>query len=52
MLPGKLGTFDDSGVMPSSIVNHNGKKFLYYLYVQESENHILGQIFHSHLFPQ
>lgn len=31
MLPGKLGTFDDSGVMPSSIVNHNGKKFLYYL---------------------
>jgi len=31
MIPGKLGSFDDSGVMASSIVNHNGKKFLYYL---------------------
>jgi predicted GH43/DUF377 family glycosyl hydrolase len=28
---GKLGAFDDSGVMPSSIVNHNGRKFLYYI---------------------
>lgn len=29
--PGKLGTFDDSGVMPSCIVNHEGRKYLYYI---------------------
>lgn len=28
---GRLGCFDDSGVMPSDIVNLNGKKFFYYL---------------------
>ena len=28
---GKLGTFDDSGAMPSCIVNHGGRKFLYYI---------------------
>jgi hypothetical protein len=28
---GQLGAFDDSGVMPSSIVNHGGQKFLYYI---------------------
>lgn len=28
---GALGAFDDSGVMPSSIVNHGGRKFLYYI---------------------
>lgn len=28
---GKLGTFDDNGIMPSWIVNHNNKKFLYYI---------------------
>ena len=28
---GRLGTFDDSGAMPSCIVNHGGKKFLYYI---------------------
>jgi hypothetical protein len=28
---GKLGTFDDSGAMPSCIVNRNGRKFLYYI---------------------
>lgn len=28
---GKLGAFDDSGAMPSCIVNHGGKKFLYYI---------------------
>ncbi len=28
---GKLGTFDDSGAMPSSIVNHDGKKYLFYI---------------------
>jgi predicted GH43/DUF377 family glycosyl hydrolase len=27
---GELGTFDDSGAMPSCIVNHNGRKYLYY----------------------
>ncbi|HEX5810363.1 MAG TPA: hypothetical protein VFY25_16960 [Anaerolineales bacterium] len=28
---GRLGCFDDSGVMPSWIVNHEGKKYLYYI---------------------
>ena len=28
---GELGAFDDSGAMPSSIVNHGGRKFLYYI---------------------
>lgn len=28
---GSLGTFDDSGVYPSCIINHDGKKFLYYI---------------------
>ena len=28
---GQLGAFDDSGTMPSSIVNRNGRKFLYYI---------------------
>jgi hypothetical protein len=28
---GKLGTFDDSGAMPSCIVNHGGRKYLYYI---------------------
>lgn len=29
--PGALGTFDDSGAMPSWIVNYNTKKYLYYI---------------------
>jgi hypothetical protein len=28
---GRLGCFDDSGVMPSWIINHDGKKYLYYI---------------------
>lgn len=28
---GDQGSFDDNGIMPSSIVNHNGKKYLYYI---------------------
>ena len=28
---GKLGTFDDSGAMPSCIVNRGGQKYLYYI---------------------
>lgn len=28
---GKPGTFDDSGIMPSWIVNHRNKKYLYYI---------------------
>lgn len=28
--PGDLGTFDDSGVMASSLVDHKGKKYIYY----------------------
>lgn len=28
---GELGAFDDSGAMPSSIVNRDGRKFLYYI---------------------
>ena len=31
LTPGKLGAFDDSGVMASSIINHQGKKFMYFL---------------------
>ena len=31
LLPGELGCFDDSGVTPSSIVNINNKKYLYYI---------------------
>lgn len=29
--PGKLGAFDDSGAMPSCIVNHDEKKYLFYI---------------------
>ncbi len=28
---GKLGTFDDSGVTPTCLINYNKKKFLYYV---------------------
>ncbi|MEA2993006.1 MAG: hypothetical protein QOD40_1926 [Alphaproteobacteria bacterium] len=28
---GQLGAFDDSGAMPSCIVNHDGKKYLFYI---------------------
>lgn len=28
---GELGTFDDNGIMPSSIVDFNGQKWLYYI---------------------
>ncbi len=28
---GKLGTFDDSGAMPSCVVNHEGTKYLFYI---------------------
>ena len=28
---GRLGTFDDSGIMPSDIVSVDGKKYLYYM---------------------
>jgi hypothetical protein len=32
LLPfGNLGSFDDSGIMPSSIINVNNKKYLYYI---------------------
>jgi hypothetical protein len=32
LLPlGQRGTFDDSGIMPSWLVNHDGRKFLYYI---------------------
>jgi len=29
--PGKLGTFDDTGVMASSLINYQEKKYLYYI---------------------
>jgi predicted GH43/DUF377 family glycosyl hydrolase len=29
--PGKLGTFDESGVVATSLLNHDGKKYLYYV---------------------
>ena len=28
---GRLGAFDDSGVMPSCVVNHSGRKYLFYI---------------------
>jgi hypothetical protein len=28
---GKLGTFDDSGIMPCSLIRHNGKIYMYYI---------------------
>lgn len=28
---GEAGTFDDSGIMPSWLVNHGGRKYLYYI---------------------
>lgn len=31
LTPGDIGFFDEHGVYPSSIVNHNGKKYLYYI---------------------
>lgn len=31
LTPGELGTFDDSGVMATSIVNFNKKKYMYYV---------------------
>ncbi len=31
LTPGRLGTFDDNGVLPSCIVNHGGEKYLYYI---------------------
>jgi hypothetical protein len=31
LYPGELGTFDDSGIMPTSIINYNGENFLYYI---------------------
>jgi len=31
LAPGEIGTFDDSGVMPSWITNHNNCKYLYYI---------------------
>jgi hypothetical protein len=34
---GELGTFDDSGVNPSCVLNVNGKKFLYYIGWQRCE---------------
>lgn len=35
--PGELGTFDDSGVNPSCVVNLSGKKYLYYIGWQRCE---------------
>lgn len=29
--PGELGTFDDSGVLPSWVVNHDNQKYMYYI---------------------
>lgn len=31
LTPGKIGTFDDCGIMPSWVVNHKGEKYLYYV---------------------
>ena len=31
LIPGKIGTFDDNGVTPTCLINHNNKKYLYYV---------------------
>ena len=31
LVPGPIGAFDDCGAMPSWVVNHRGKKYLYYV---------------------
>jgi len=31
LIPGSIGTFDDSGVMPTCILNYGKKKYLYYI---------------------
>lgn len=31
LMPGKLGTFDQAGVMPTELINYNNKKYLYYI---------------------
>ncbi|MBU9619653.1 hypothetical protein [Burkholderia multivorans] len=31
LTPGALGTFDDCGTMPSSVVEHDGVRYLYYI---------------------
>ncbi len=31
LVPGDIGTFDEHGVFPSSIVSHNGKFYMYYI---------------------
>jgi predicted GH43/DUF377 family glycosyl hydrolase len=31
LLPGKLGTFDDNGVLPSSVLKINNVKYMYYI---------------------
>lgn len=36
--PGRLGTFDDSGTMAASIVNHRNKKYLYYIGWNQGKN--------------
>jgi len=36
--PGKLGTFDDYGVMATTILNYKNKKFLYYVGWNRREN--------------
>jgi hypothetical protein len=28
---GRIGTFDDSGIMPSCVINQDGKKYMYYI---------------------
>jgi len=30
LYPGELGTFDDSGILPSWVVNHDNKRYMYY----------------------
>lgn len=31
LVPGEIGTFDEHGVFPSSIISHNDKYFMYYI---------------------
>ena len=44
---GKLGTFDDNGVTPTCIINHNSNKYLFYVGWNKGVNvrmHLFGEM--------
>lgn len=41
---GELGTFDDNGVTPTGIVNHDGKKYMYYVGWNKGSTVRMGEV--------